>query len=115
MALALLFFNIDKFCSVIPTSCASVFRRIFLFAITTSKLISIFILTRLLYWIIADVLYGALLSVILSSNGNQQNRELNLTLTAPDLLPLILAAIIIVISQIMTEGQKISDEHQQTI
>lgn len=69
----------------------------------------------LLYWIITDVLYGALLSVILSSNGNQQNRELTLTLTAPDLLPLILAAVIIVISQIMTEGQKISDEHQQTI
>lgn len=69
----------------------------------------------LLFWVFGNVLYGALLSVILSSNGTQDNRVLTLTLTSPDLLPLILAAIIIVISQIMSEGQKIADEHSQTI
>ena len=69
----------------------------------------------LLFWVFGSLLYGALLSVILSSNGNQENRVLTLTLTSPDLLPLILAAIIIVISQIMSEGQKIVDEHSQTI
>lgn len=69
----------------------------------------------LLFWIIGNVVYGAILSVILSSNGNQENRELTLTLTGPDFLPLILAAVIIVISQIMTEGQKIADENSQTI
>jgi hypothetical protein len=69
----------------------------------------------LLFWVFGNVLYGALLSVILSSNGNQENRALILTLTGPDLLPLILAAIIIVISQIMSEGQKIADENSQTI
>jgi hypothetical protein len=69
----------------------------------------------LLFWVLGNVLYGALLSVVLSSNGNQENRALILTLTGPDLLPLILAAIIIVISQIMSEGQKIADENSQTI
>jgi len=69
----------------------------------------------LLFWVFGNVLYGALLSVILSSNGTQENRVLTLTLTGPDLLPLILASIIIVISQIMTEAQKIADEHNQTI
>lgn len=69
----------------------------------------------LLFWVFGNVLYGALLSVILSSNGHQENRVLTLTLTSPDLLPLILAAIIIVISQIMSEAQKIADEHSHTI
>ena len=69
----------------------------------------------LLSWIIGNVAYGAILSVILSSNGNQENRQLTLTLTAPDLLPLILAVIIIVISQVMAEGQKIADENSKTI
>lgn len=69
----------------------------------------------LLFWVFANMLYGALLSVILSSNGGQDNRALILTLTGPDFLPLILASVIIMISQIMTEGQKIADDHKQTI
>ncbi|MEZ8107476.1 DUF2975 domain-containing protein [Vibrio splendidus] len=69
----------------------------------------------LFYWVLGSVIYGSLMSVILSFNNPPGERIFEISFVGMDLLTLILGIIILIISWVMKEGYILADEHSQTI
>ncbi|NQZ49912.1 MAG: DUF2975 domain-containing protein [Moritella sp.] len=69
----------------------------------------------LFYWVGASVVYGALISVILSFNNPPGDRMLVIGFGGVDFLTLVLGFIILIISWVMKEGYILADENSHTI
>ena len=69
----------------------------------------------LFYWVFGSVIYGSLMSVILSFNNPPCERIFAISFEGMDFLTLILGIIILIISWVMKEGYILADEHSQTI
>jgi len=69
----------------------------------------------LFYWVAAGLVYGGVMSVVLSFNNPPGDRILMLSFEGLDLLTLVLGLIVIIISWVMREGYKIADENNRTI
>ena len=69
----------------------------------------------LFYWVLGSVIYGSLMSVILSFNNPPGDRIFEISFVGMDFLTLILGIIILIISWVMKEGYILADEHSQTI
>lgn len=69
----------------------------------------------LFYWVGASVVYGALMSVILSFNNAPGDRMLAIGFVGVDFLTLVLGFIILIISWVMKEGYFLADENSHTI
>ncbi|UPR59145.1 DUF2975 domain-containing protein [Vibrio sp. ED004] len=69
----------------------------------------------LFYWVFGSVIYGSLMSVILSFNNPPGERIFEISFVGMDFLTLILGIIILIISWVMKEGYILADEHSQTI
>ena len=69
----------------------------------------------LFYWVFGSVIYGSLMSVILSFNNPPGERIFAISFVGMDFLTLILGIIILIISWVMKEGYILADEHSQTI
>ena len=69
----------------------------------------------LFYWVGASVVYGALMSVILSFNNPPGDRMLAIGFVGVDFLTLVLGFIILIISWVMKEGYILADENSHTI
>ncbi|TVU65021.1 DUF2975 domain-containing protein [Vibrio atlanticus] len=69
----------------------------------------------LFYWVLGSVIYGLLMSVILSFNNPPGERIFEISFVGMDFLTLILGIIILIISWVMKEGYILADEHSQTI
>ncbi|PHN86224.1 DUF2975 domain-containing protein [Vibrio splendidus] len=69
----------------------------------------------LFYWVLGSVIYGSLMSVILSFNNPPGERIFEISFVGMDFLTLILGIIILIISWVMKEGYILADEHSQTI
>jgi len=69
----------------------------------------------LFYWVGASIVYGALMSVILSFNNPPGERMLAIGFEGLDFLTLVLGFIILIISWVMKEGYILADENCHTI
>ncbi|CAK2462562.1 DUF2975 family protein [Vibrio crassostreae] len=69
----------------------------------------------LFYWVLGSIIYGSLMSVILSFNNPPGERIFVIGFVGMDFLTLILGIIILIISWVMKEGYILADEHSQTI
>ncbi|QFI38522.1 DUF2975 domain-containing protein [Moritella marina ATCC 15381] len=69
----------------------------------------------LFYWVAASVVYGALMSVILSFNNPPGERMLAIGFEGLDFLTLVLGFIILIISWVMKEGYILADESSHTV
>ncbi len=69
----------------------------------------------LFYWVGASIVYGALMSVILSFNNPPGERMLAVGFEGLDFLTLVLGFIILIISWVMKEGYILADENCHTI
>ncbi|PTQ18008.1 DUF2975 domain-containing protein [Vibrio splendidus] len=69
----------------------------------------------LFFWVLGSVIYGSLMSVILSFNNPPGERIFEISFVGMDFLTLILGIIILIISWVMKEGYILADEHSQTI
>ncbi|MEZ8825096.1 DUF2975 domain-containing protein [Vibrio amylolyticus] len=69
----------------------------------------------LFYWVGGSVLYGALMSVILSFNNPPGERIFTVSFVGMDVLTLILGFIVLIISWVMKEGYILADENSHTI
>lgn len=69
----------------------------------------------LFYWAGASVIYGALMSVVLSFNNPPGERVLAVTLGGVDILTVVLGFVILIISWVMKEGFILADENAHTI
>ncbi|PKH07815.1 DUF2975 domain-containing protein [Moritella sp. Urea-trap-13] len=69
----------------------------------------------LFYWVGASVVYGALMSVILSFNNPPGERILAIGFEGVDFLTLVFGFIILIISWVMKEGYILADENCHTI
>ncbi|ROS01270.1 DUF2975 family protein [Sinobacterium caligoides] len=69
----------------------------------------------LFFWVGGSLLYGALMSVILSFNNPPGERVLSISFVGLDVLTIILGLLVLIISWVMKEGQNIADENKQTI
>ncbi|GIC75308.1 DUF2975 domain-containing protein [Moritella sp. F3] len=69
----------------------------------------------LFYWVGASIVYGALMSVILSFNNPPGERMLAIGFEGLDFLTLVLGFIILIISWVMKEGYILADENDHTI
>ena len=69
----------------------------------------------LFYWVGASVVYGALMSVILSFNNPPGDRMLAIGFVGVDFLTLVLGFIILIISWVMKEGYILADENSHTV
>jgi len=69
----------------------------------------------LFYWVGASVVYGALMSVILSFNNPPGDRMLAIGFVGVDFLTLVLGFIILIISWVMKEAYILAAENSHTI
>lgn len=69
----------------------------------------------LFYWVAASVVYGAVISVILSFNNPPGERVLSISFVGMDFLTLVFGLIILIISWVMKEGYILADENSHTI
>ncbi len=69
----------------------------------------------LFYWVAGSVVYGALMSVILSFNNPPGERILSVSFVGMDVLTLIFGFIVLIISWVMKEGYILADENSHTI
>lgn len=69
----------------------------------------------LFYWVGASVIYGALISVILSFNNPPGERIISVSFEGIDLLTIVLGFMILIISWVMKEGFILADENFHTI
>jgi len=69
----------------------------------------------LFYWVGASVIYGAVMSVVLSFNNPPGERILSISFVGMDLLTIMLGFIILIISWVMKEGFILADENNHTI
>jgi len=67
------------------------------------------------YWVGGSVVYGALMSVILSFNNPPGERILFISFVGMDFLTLVFGFIILIISWVMKEGYILADENNYTI
>lgn len=69
----------------------------------------------LFYWVLGGMVYGGLLSVILSFNNPPGERIFMLSFGSMDFLTIICGFIVMIISWVMKEGHRIADENSHTI
>lgn len=69
----------------------------------------------LFYWVAGSVVYGAVMSVILSFNNPPGERVLMVGFEGMDALTIVFGFIILIISWVMKEGYVLADESQHTI
>jgi len=69
----------------------------------------------LFYWVGASVVYGTLMSLILSFNNPPGERMISVGFVGVDFLTLVLGFIILIISWVMKEGYILADENCHTI
>ncbi len=69
----------------------------------------------LFYWVAGGVVYGAVMSVILSFNNPPGERVLMLSFEGMDALTIVFGFIVLIISWVMKEGYILADESQHTI
>ena len=67
------------------------------------------------YWAFGGLVYGGLISVVLSFNNPPGQRILSISFTGLDVVTLFCGMIVLVISYVMNEAQKIADEQRNTI
>jgi hypothetical protein len=67
------------------------------------------------YWAFGGLVYGGLISVVLSFNNPPGQRILSISFTGLDVVTLFCGMIVLVISYVMNEAQKIADEQRHTI
>ncbi|MEH6530993.1 MAG: DUF2975 domain-containing protein [Photobacterium frigidiphilum] len=67
------------------------------------------------YWVGASVVYGALMSVILSFNNPPGERMLAISFVGMDFLTIVFGFIVLIISWVMKEGYTLADENSHTI
>ncbi|MEJ2766828.1 DUF2975 domain-containing protein [Photobacterium sp. MCCC 1A19761] len=69
----------------------------------------------LFYWVIASVLYGAMISLIVTFNAPAGQHQLTLSIDDGQLLTLMLGLITLLISWVMKEAYQLSDDSKYTI
>ncbi|WP_250656253.1 DUF2975 domain-containing protein [Alkalimarinus coralli] len=69
----------------------------------------------LFYWVIGGIIYGGVMSVILSFNNPPGERVLSLSFAGMDFITIVIGFLILIISWVMKEGYKIADENSHTI
>ena len=69
----------------------------------------------LFLWSLGSVVYSGLISVILSFNNPPGQRVLQLSVGSFDLVAIICGIIVLMISWVMKEGQKIAEENSHTV
>lgn len=67
------------------------------------------------YWVGGSIIYGAVMSVILSFNNPPGERMLTISFVGMDFLTLVFGVIILIISWVMKEGYMLADENSHTI
>ena len=67
------------------------------------------------YWALASFIYRGLISVALSFNNPPGERVLTLSFGGMDMLVILCGFVVLIISWVMKEAQKIADEHMHTI
>ena len=66
-------------------------------------------------WVIAGFFYDALISLVLSFNNPPGHRLIAISFESPEFVALITGAILLIISYVMQEAHKLSDENKFTI
>ena len=69
----------------------------------------------LFYWVVGGIIYGGVISVILSFNNPPGERILRLSFVGMDFLTIVLGFLVLIIAWVMKEGHKIADENSHTI
>lgn len=69
----------------------------------------------LFYWVGASVIYGAVMSVVLSFNNPPGERILSVGFVGMDLLTIMFGFIVLIISWVMKEGFILAEENNHTI
>lgn len=69
----------------------------------------------LFYWVGGSIVYGALMSMILSFNNPPGERILTVSFVGMDFLTLVFGFIVLIISWVMKEGYTLADENSHTI
>lgn len=67
------------------------------------------------YWVIGGVLYGGLISAVLSFNNLPGTRIFSLSFASIDFLTILCGFIVLVIAWVMKQAQLIADEQQYTV
>lgn len=67
------------------------------------------------FWVIANLVFGGLISVILSFNNPPGERILSLSLGSVDIVTVLCGFMILTVGWVMREAQLIAEEHQHTI
>lgn len=67
------------------------------------------------YWVFGGIVYQAIMTVVLSFNNPPGQRILAITMTGVDILSLLIGFFVIMISWIMQEAYRITDENNNTI
>ena len=66
-------------------------------------------------WIIAGIIYDALISLVLSFNNPPGHRVIMISFQTPDIVALIAGTIVLIISYVMHEALNISEDNKLTI
>ncbi|WP_150468205.1 DUF2975 domain-containing protein [Francisella sp. SYW-9] len=69
----------------------------------------------LVYWFIAKLIYGPLITLTLSYNNSPGERFIGVSIDTLDILALITGAIVIAIASVMQKAKEISEENELTI
>lgn len=69
----------------------------------------------LFYWVIASVIYGAMISLIVTFDAPAGQHQLTLSFDDGQLLTLMLGLITLLISWVMKEAYRLSDDNKYTI
>ena len=69
----------------------------------------------LIAWVIANLIYLPLISVVLTRNNLPGERSISIGIGATDLATLMIGAIVLIISWVMSEASKLEDEQTHTV
>ena len=69
----------------------------------------------LIAWVIANLVYLPLISVVLTRNNLPGERSISAGISISDLATLIIGAIVLIISWVMSEASKLEDEQTHTV
>lgn len=83
----------------------------------SSKVVSIYksLGNALVYWFIAKLIYGPLITLTLSYNNPPGERFIGVSIDTLDFLALVTGAIVIAIASVMQKAKEISEENELTI
>ena len=83
----------------------------------SSKVVSIYkkLGNALVYWFIAKLIYGPLITFTLSYNNPPGERFIGVSIDTLDFLALVTGAIVIDIASVMQKAKEISEENELTI